>query len=79
MEKLTQQQIQNSLEKISDLLNYINDEDLIFEFDSSLIDRLIRCYEALKLKTGEAPNKQTERLERYATWYSGSILNDIKS
>ncbi|WP_107839539.1 hypothetical protein [Metasolibacillus meyeri] len=79
MEKLTPEQTENCLKKLSDLLNYLNDEDIIFEFDSSLIDRLIRCYEVLKVKCGDIPNEQTERLERYSKWYLKSLTNELDS
>lgn len=78
MENLSPVQAEKSLEKISELLNYLNNEDIIFEFDSSLIDRLIRCYESLKMIVGDTTNEQTERLERYAKWYLKSLNNDLE-
>lgn len=79
MENLTQDQIETTLAKVAELLNYLNDEFIVLEFDNSLIDSLIRCYESLKLKTGEPENKRTERLEKYAKWYIESIQNELKS
>ena len=61
MENLTQDQIETTLAKVAELLNYLNDEFIVLEFDNSLIDSLIRCYESLKLKTGEPENKSNER------------------
>lgn len=79
MKELTQEQVESTLAKVAELLNHLNDEYIIFKFESSLIDSLIRCYESLKSKTGESENKRTERLEKYAKWYSESIERTLKS
>lgn len=78
MENLTQEQTETVLAKVSDLMKYLDDEHILFEFDNSLIDSLIRCYELLKMKTAEPDNNRANRIERYAEWYSESLERTLK-
>ena len=82
MEKLSPAQTQEALIRVAELLNYLVKEEIINEFDPSLISRLVGCHERLKIQREnnleQQPTKHVKRLEKMIKNELQDILCDLE-